>query len=84
MKLIDREKLKNILCDQCAEIAGICQRGSCGSTRMLDSMPVVDAVPVVRCKDCKYIIDRDDGTHGCYRNFMDDCKIDDFCSRGEK
>lgn len=52
MELIDREELKKILCDQCAEIAGICQRGSCGATRMLDSMPAVDAVRVIRCKDC--------------------------------
>ena len=50
----------------------------------INNAPTVDAVPVVRCKDCKYIIDRDDGTYGCYRNFMDNCEVDDFCSRGEK
>ena len=47
MELIDREFLKKTLCDKCAEIAGICQKGSCGSTKMIDSMAVVDAVPVV-------------------------------------
>ena len=39
---------------------------------------------VVRCKDCSFIIDRSDGTHGCYRHFVEDCKIDDFCSYGER
>ena len=49
-----------------------------------EQLPTVDAVPVVRCKECKFIIDRDDGTSGCYRNFMDSCKSDDFCSYGER
>ena len=46
--------------------------------------PTVDAVEVIRCKDCRFIIDRADGTHGCYRHFVEDCKIDDFCSYGER
>ena len=47
-------------------------------------MPTIDAVEVVRCKDCHFIIDRVDGTHGCYRHFVEDCKLDDFCSYGER
>ena len=43
-----------------------------------------DAVEVVRCKDCRFIIDREDGTHGCYLHFLEDCKPDDFCSYGER
>lgn len=50
----------------------------------LSDIPIVDAVEVVRCKDCHFIIDRVDGTHGCYRHFMEDCKLDDFCSYGER
>ena len=46
--------------------------------------PTVDAVEVVRCKDCRFIIDREDGTHGCYLHFLEDCKPDDFCSYGER
>lgn len=45
----------------------------------LDDLP-----EVVRCKDCRFILDRVDGTHGCYRHFMDDCNHDDFCSYGER
>lgn len=44
----------------------------------------IDEVRVIRCKDCRFIIDRQDGTHGCYIHFMDECKLDDYCSYGEK
>ena len=54
----------------------------------------VDAVPVVRCKDCKYWRDSwvaPDGkhTHGyCYIEDADDVIVgrwgDDFCSYGER
>lgn len=50
----------------------------------LKDIPTVDAVEVVRCNDCRFIIDREDGTHGCYRHFMEDCQLDDFCSYGER
>ena len=43
-----------------------------------------DMAFTVRCKDCRFIIDREDGTHGCYRHFVEDCKQDDFCSYGER
>ena len=42
----------------------------------IKSMPTIDAVPVVRCKDCKY------WDHGdCYR--LELSRPDDFCSYGE-
>lgn len=43
-----------------------------------------DVAPVVRCKDCRFDIPRNDGTFGCYRNFMDYHEPDDFCSYGER
>lgn len=43
-----------------------------------------DVVKVVRCKNCRFLIDRDDGSHGCYRHFLDECELDDFCSYGER
>ena len=58
--------------------------------RLMDSNAEVDAVPVVRCKNCKryreytylgtqkiYVCKRD------YRKRIYDMKEDDFCSRGE-
>ena len=53
---------------------------------VIDSIPVADAVPVVRCRECKYRF-RNNGHEksGCpiidTNIWMDD---DDFCSYGEQ
>lgn len=49
----------------------------------LDLAPTVDAVPVVRCCDCKY--HHDCGTHFCVRLGMD-CPDDSefFCKYGAR
>lgn len=62
----------------------------------IENAPTVDAVPVVRCKDCKHSGLYEDGTvfcklhsergeheerHGSYSVWMEP---DDFCSYGEK
>ena len=44
---------------------------------IIDEMPTVDAVEVVRCKDCKY------HHYICLSGFLDR-KYDDFCSYGER
>ena len=54
--------------------------------KMVRKQPTIDAVPVVRCKDCKYWQDNNGG----YPN--DECRwgknetpdADDFCSYGER
>ena len=47
---------------------------------MIKTAPTVDAVPVVRCRECKYR--SKDGCHIIDANiWMDD---DDFCSHGER
>lgn len=48
--------------------------------RLLNDMPTVDAVPVVRCKDCKYR----DGTPGQPNILCAQMHEDDFCSYGER
>lgn len=54
-------------------------------------LPTVDAVPVVRCKDCKWFADNNDGEwFGCWlfqtiQIIPEDApKPDDFCSYGER
>ena len=56
--------------------------------RALDDSPTVDAVPVVRCKDCKHY-----KTGVCLKIYYDglasryawqERKPDDFCSYGER
>ena len=43
-------------------------------------LPTVDAVPVVRCKECKWA----GGDFVCYRGVMVQHKPKDFCSYGER
>ena len=49
--------------------------------------PTVDAIPVIRCKDCKF--SSPNGVYGCrIKSFADDIDkrlySDDFCSRAER
>lgn len=45
--------------------------------------PTVDAVEVVRCKDCRYCMK---DYHGlwCFNDYEHNLQPNDFCSRGEK
>lgn len=47
---------------------------------LVDSIHTVDAVPVVRCRDCKYR----DGTPGQPNILCAQMHEDDFCSYGER
>lgn len=49
----------------------------------VENTPTVDAVAVTRCKDCRFNIERSDGSFGCYRQFLDYHGPNDFCSQGE-
>ena len=58
--------------------------------RLIADTPTVDAVPVVRCKDCKWFADNNDGSwFGCWlfqaiQIIPEDApKPYDFCSYGE-
>ena len=52
----------------------------------IKNAPTVDAVPVVRCKDCKhYEIHKPKVLENCERNgYLIPMKPDDFCSHGER
>lgn len=52
---------------------------------LLDEAPAVDAVEVVRCKDCKHCSQNTpDGLHWCEENEIGALMDDDFCSYGER
>ena len=77
MSLINREALISYV-DLCA---------SCGEHNttedvimMIKTAPTVDAVPVVRCRECKYR----DGTPGQPNIQCGQMHEDDFCSYGER
>lgn len=87
-RLIDAENLKGFyepykgLDVPCEEVC-----------RQIDSQPTVDAVEVVRCKDCNFFIDKEDPTYPagkwesidgiCWRDRKFTCH-DDYCSCGAK
>lgn len=78
MRLIDADEL----CKVCREHGSICMEKSCE----IPYMPTVDAVEVVRCKDCKQWqrhteVNRD---YGPCRRYGSTMRFDDFCSYGEK
>ena len=61
--------------------------------RMFDSLPTIDAVPVVRCRECKFYRELRTKRHNqlmrlCYRRGKHDMeypvKPDDFCSYGQR
>ena len=49
----------------------------------IDNAPTVDAVEVVRCKDCRYC-QRDASGLWCFNDFQHDLQPNDFCSYGER
>lgn len=59
--------------------------------KSMEATKTVDAVPVVRCKDCKWFADNNDGDwFGCwlFQTIQiipeDTPKPDDYCSYGER
>lgn len=56
--------------------------------RCMEQTPTVDAVPVVRCKDCRYLLNDISGIGytGYACDWRDDFNVvpDDFCSYGER
>ena len=84
MRTIDADKLVDMLYDD--EFAALCPLGEVSG--VVDACPTVDAVPVVRCKDCKHRIYKDMGEEigeigGCG---LFNCAMpnEGFCSHGER
>ena len=90
MKLFDADIFASVLdfadADVCEEFPdGYCEFGFSREKikELLRDIPTVDAVPVVRCRECKHHHDCD--THFCDALGMD-CPDDSefFCSYGER
>ena len=81
MSLINREALLSFekmdadLCATCGE-----HHTAEDVIMMIKTAPTVDAVPVVRCRECKYR----DGTPGQPNILCGQMHEDDFCSYGER
>ena len=51
----------------------------------IDTAPTIDAVPVVRCKDCKYYdTPKNFKKPYCMRGAYVKVNADDYCSKGER
>ena len=76
--LLSFEKMDADLCATCGE-----HHTAEDVIMMIKTAPTVDAVPVVRCRECKH--HHDCGTHFCDALGMD-CPDDSefFCSYGER
>ena len=79
MRLIDAETV----CNRCKESGAICTGRDCE----IPTTPTIGAVPVVRCRECKYY--KDLGTYyrlmDCtHRDGLTNPYEDDFCSYGEQ
>lgn len=85
MRLIDADKFIAAYCKSCG--SG-CDLGEirCATVDDLMNAPTIDAVPVVRCEDCKYFHKSLAFIRGgvwCDHHGID-IDEDDFCSYGEK
>lgn len=56
----------------------------------IENTPTIDAVPVVRCRECKRwdtdpdSYGKDDGPKGTCMKFFEDTYSDDYCSYGQR
>ena len=97
MRLIDADKLKSAfetydICKECPSKSARCTYECTepdfltpGIRRVIDAQPSVDAVPVIRCKDCTFGHYIDYGHMHC----LHPCGLttnvtDDFCSYAER
>lgn len=98
MRIIDADDMKRlyqeVLCSHvsCIDCSFFMVDGSCKFETMLSEAPTVDAVPVIRCKDCKYcdvslVLPTGRKMYNCMEGSHDHqtlLKLNDFCSRGER
>ena len=66
------------------------QNNSFIDAAILKAIPTIDAVPVVRCRECKRwdtdadSYGKDDGPKGMCMKFFEDTYSDDYCSYGQQ
>lgn len=91
MRLIDADAFIRFLAEQRVKNTGMFTKGvnkalniAISALKNQQITPTVDAVPVVRCKDCKYY-KPDEFECGCdFAGGLPYVKADDFCSFGKR
>lgn len=85
MRLIDADAYKELHRKKCPGDCGVCtlvygKDDLCG---LIDQAPTIDAVVVVRCKNCEYFGVNDENVPYCFNPFgLDDPKPNGFCNYG--
>ena len=84
MRLIDVDALGVGRCSKDILPAAYCA-GWNGLIGLIEKAPTIDAVPVVRCRECKWWQEDDDIGHCDNPDGLDNyAKPEDFCSYGER
>ncbi len=90
MRLIDADAYKALHCKKCPGDCGVCDfvygYGKDNICGLIDQAPTIDAVAVVRCKDCKNgeLVPDFDGLYSCRGKRKPLHDPDDFCNFGVK
>ena len=83
MRLIDADSAKLAVSDY--KIFRCQLGGLMDVAEFIDDQPTIDAVPVVRCRECKWWHEDDDIGHCDNPDGLDNyAKPDDFCSYGKR
>ena len=86
MRLIDADALYTMLVKK----HDFGELSAKGAIRCAAEQPTVDAVPVIRCKDCKYYRDgdcwheRENDRWIYYQSIIEEPNPDDYCSLAER
>ena len=93
MRLIDADSLQRRICGaKCGcEYEDCGNEGDCGYDHFISNAPIIDAVPVVRCRECKHlnVVNRKElyahcpKTNTVFLPFELDIR-EHFCSLGER
>lgn len=83
MRLIDVDELGVGRCSKDVLPAAYCA-GWNGLLGLIEKAPTLDAVPVVRCKDCEYRGDFGSCYHPRHHGILPTTYPLDFCSYGER
>ena len=81
MRLIDADALKEDIMQSCLFAK---EWDYALVEQAIDAQFTIDAVPVVRCKDCKYWQQATPNSGNCCMGFAPTAYADDFCSFGER
>ena len=93
-RLIDYEEIIKLFDKQYKETAQLIRAGEKHLDNLAEGfleageviwkLPIVDVVQVIRCKDCYYFHEYEDGETYCERLDTHGVRPDGFCSEGEK